>query len=193
MTNAGRTVIGYVATGYGHRNVTAIRTDIDRWYSFYPNIQGIFFDETSISVEDVDFYQNQAAYLRTKQPKSQAFFNPGTSNPEDYVNQISNSTFVVFEGTETALLNVRFFSGWIRAPCYNFANAQWKYRSAAIVHTSSNYQVVVDTVVNYGIGWVYVTDDVMPNPYDVLPSYWANLMSYISSKNRATESKFSEI
>lgn len=23
-----------------------------------------------------------------------------------------------------------------------------------------------------GIGWIYVTDDVLPNPWDTLPSYW---------------------
>ena len=46
---AGVTVIGYVATGYGSNSISSMESQINDYQSWYPNIQGIFFDEMSTS------------------------------------------------------------------------------------------------------------------------------------------------
>ena len=38
----GQDVIGYVFTDYGNRQMNQVKSDIDRYYSFYPRIRGIF-------------------------------------------------------------------------------------------------------------------------------------------------------
>jgi hypothetical protein len=32
-------------------------------------------------------------------------------------------------------------------------------------------------------GWIYVTDDTLPNPWDTLPAFWTNEVNYIRSLN----------
>jgi hypothetical protein len=33
-----------------------------------------------------------------------------------------------------------------------------------------------------GAGWIYVTDDVLPNPWDQLPSYFDRLVQLVSGR-----------
>src|SRR6185437_3141493 len=40
-------VIGYVATGYGSHSIASMEAEMDTWESFYPTVQGVFFDEQS--------------------------------------------------------------------------------------------------------------------------------------------------
>ena len=37
----------------------------------------------------------------------------------------------------------------------------------------------VDRAVTRRSGWVYVTDDVLPNPWDTLPPYWNAFVSRV--------------
>jgi hypothetical protein len=43
---AGQTIVGYVHTSWGARALSAVETDVDTWYALYPDIDGIFIDET---------------------------------------------------------------------------------------------------------------------------------------------------
>jgi len=43
--------------------------------------------------------------------------------------------------------------------------------------------------VQRNIGLVYVTDDVMPNPWDKLPTYWQEKVKYIKSINQGNDSE----
>jgi hypothetical protein len=113
--------------------------------------------------------------------------NPGQSTPENYT---SFSDSIMFFESDYAAFTVPQYkaplpSGWPLAPCYSSYSNSWKYKSNIVVYnvTSSQYQSVVNQVIKRGSGYVYVTDANLPNPYDVLPSYWNELISYISSKN----------
>jgi len=35
-------------------------------------------------------------------------------------------------------------------------------------------------------GWIYITDDTLPNPYDTLPSYWTNEVNLVKSFNEGS-------
>ena len=42
---AGISVLGYVHTSYSSKTASAVKADIDKYRSYYPSIDGIFFDE----------------------------------------------------------------------------------------------------------------------------------------------------
>ncbi len=55
---AGQSVVGYLHTSYGTRPLAQVETDADTWYSFYPELDGIFVDETSTDPTTVaPYYQ----------------------------------------------------------------------------------------------------------------------------------------
>jgi hypothetical protein len=42
-------VVGYVATKYTHKSIASVEAAIDTYYGFYPGLDGIFFDNMSLS------------------------------------------------------------------------------------------------------------------------------------------------
>lgn len=64
----GQHVIGYVDTLYGRRTLATVEGEIDKWYSFYSNLDGIFLDEMSHSPGDATNKTDKATadtYYRT--------------------------------------------------------------------------------------------------------------------------------
>jgi hypothetical protein len=60
---------------------------------------------------------------------------------------------------------------------------------AMIVHSVPDVDTMksyIDLAVARGIGYVYVTDDTLPNPYDSLPSYWQVEVDYVESIRQGT-------
>ncbi len=73
---AGIKVIGYVATGYGSHSIASMEAEMDPWKSFYPTLQGIFFDEQSNSdrrrrplPDAVAVREEHGARLHRRQPR----------------------------------------------------------------------------------------------------------------------------
>src|SRR6185437_3781568 len=58
-------VLGYVATGYGSHSIASMEAEMDTWKSFYPTVQGVFFDEQSNAASDVPHYQTLAQYAKS--------------------------------------------------------------------------------------------------------------------------------
>lgn len=40
----------------------------------------------------------------------------------------------------------------------------------------------IELAVKRNAGTIYVTDDVLPNPWDTLPTYWTNKLTAITTK-----------
>lgn len=171
-------VIGYVHTSYATRPVEQVRTEIDRYYSFY-ELDGIFVDEmTNDSVADhLAYYQSLYAHVKAKDRSHIVIGNPGSRAPAAYVTRPVVDTLVTFE-------NRTGYDNYVPDPwtktqpaaalahlCYSVANAQ----------TASNY---VNLAVARNAGFIYVTDDGGNNPWDRLPSYWAEEIAQVEQINR---------
>jgi hypothetical protein len=161
---AGVTVIGYVPTSYGARSVAAIQADIDHWKQFYPGIQGIFFDEMSIRLGDELIYKTVSQYAKSK-GMTFTVGNPGVDTKPTFVG--ATDTVIIYEGAgfppTTAL------SGWHTSyPKSSFAILA--YGVPALDHAA------IKEARNY-VGYVYVNTDVLPNPWDSLPSYLGALFA----------------
>ena len=60
-------------------------------------------------------------------------------------------------------------------------------RFANVLHTapsSIDFPGVLATAKGRNVGYIYVTDDVLPNPYDRLPSTWAKQVRQLATFNR---------
>ncbi len=166
--NAGRKVIGYVSTAYGNRARADVVADIDKWYSFYPAIDGIFLDEQTNTAAGVAHYADLYNYVRAKDADGIVAANPGTSTIESYTS--TADIIMTFENTG--------------ANHATHANPAWmanysRFRFWDAVHTTAteaDMRTVVTKVktAERNVGWTYVTDQDLPgNPWDVLAAYWS--------------------
>ncbi|MFT4569799.1 MAG: hypothetical protein ACI8TX_000300 [Hyphomicrobiaceae bacterium] len=169
---AGIAVLGYVYTSYTARSAAVVEADIDTFYSLY-DIDGIFIDETSNNCADQAYYASLKAYVAGKDASAVTVINPGINTPECFIN--TADIILNFEGTWT---NYQSWtpSGWETG--YD-ANRFWH-----LVHGTPEGSVADAVLLSQqnNAGWVYVTPDGLPNPWDTLPSpsYWSTELDYVA-------------
>ena len=163
LQQAGIVVIGYVATGYTSRGIPAVEADIDQWKSFYPVLQGIFFDEQSNSAGDEAFYKTVSQYSKAK-GLTFTVGNPGADTGPSYIGAVDVG--LIYESF--GLPATSRLTGWHSSfPKSNFGIIPY---GAALDHA---YVKAAKALV----GYIYVTDDDLPNPWDSLPSYFSDLLA----------------
>jgi len=133
LKNAGVEMIGYVYTSYGARSIADVKKDIDTYASKYPLLTGIFFDEVSDSASQVAFYTQAYNYVMQK-GYSHSILNPGVQPAEAYVD-ISTS-IVIFEEAASKLSS-KSFSSFVTCASSSAEKSSYKYKFAAIAHTSA--------------------------------------------------------
>lgn len=191
--SSGKTVIGYVRTGYlgvsdksfktrlGSDNLadwaSQIEQDVDKWFKLYPSIGGIFFDEGWPHCGPNNIYSNLYAYINTytkrKYPGAFTVLNPGSTIAQ------------CFEDTIDSLLT---FERSYEAYMSDYKENDWTPKDdRKIWHIV--YDVPEDKITNTitlsrarHVGYLEVTDDVYkPNPYDNVPNdkYMNAVMSIV--------------
>lgn len=178
LHQAGGTVIGYIHTSYGTRPLTDVEADIDLYLSFYA-VDGFFVDEMSNdeNTNHLDYYAALYQYIKAKNTNYLVAGNPGTRTQEDYLTWPTSDSLMIFENDGTN------FPGYVPSiwvaqhPARQFVYLPYDVSTAA---TMSNY---VGLAVARNAGWIYITDDTLPNPYDTLPSYWTNEVDLLQSYN----------
>lgn len=160
---AGIGVIGYVDTNYGAIAAATVEANIDKYYTWY-GVDGIFLDRVSTSVGDLTYYTTLYQYVRAKTGADLVVLNPGTNTVEGYA--AISDIILNFEGTY--------------ASYGSFTPSTWtrKYNATKFWHViygcaSGNVAAAITASKAKGAGWVNLTDDVAPNPYDTLASYLA--------------------
>lgn len=164
---AGAKVLGYVHTRYGVRPIAEVKADVDKHQQWYA-VSGIFVDTTSNDPALVPYYEDLCSYIKGK--GLFVCLNPGTRCPERLA-QIADAVMVV----ETDL--ARYLTHTHNAWEVNYPGKLWH-----CIHTcpESEMPKVVATAKARGAGYVLVTQDVMPNPYDGLPAYWNALCAEVA-------------
>lgn len=193
--NSGKTVIGYVRTGYlgvsqqqfktrlGSGNLadwtSQIEQDVDKWFELYPDtIGGIFFDEgwPECGPNNIysDLYTHINAYTKRKHPGAYTVLNPGSPMAQ------------CFENTMDTLLT--FESSYETYTSSAYTPNDWKPQdSRKIWHIV--YRVPQDKIAEVaalalerGAGYLEMTSDDNPNPYDNVPSdeYMNEAMKVVS-------------
>jgi hypothetical protein len=160
------TLVGYITTSYGRRPLGEVEADVDRWIQLYPGIRGIFFDEQSSGEDQVDYQAALYQYVRGRKKLDLVLTNPGTACSERYLSRPTTDAACLFEGPLAA--------GEIPLPAYASRSAA-KGRVAALpygVDTADRMRKCLESAVEKGVGYLYITDSAGPMPWSRLPRYW---------------------
>jgi len=155
-------VIGYVGTNYGGNSVSSVEAKIDTWKSFYPTLQGIFFDEQSHDTGEITYYKTISQYAKSK-GLSYTVGNPGASVPTAYVGALD--TMLVYESAGLpAMTALSPYSGYPKA---NFG---------VIPYATSFDATFVQNARKY-VQYIYLQTDNLPNPWNSLTPYFSQLLA----------------
>ncbi|HKW04669.1 MAG TPA: spherulation-specific family 4 protein, partial [Nitrososphaerales archaeon] len=151
------TVLGYVFTSYGSRNRNEITQDIDsysRWYG----VDGIMFDEMSLSIESAEYYASLREFSKSRDAPL-CLGNPGKALPEGYPLTMD-------------IVNIYEDAGM--PPDFTWSTYNSGTKLSMIAHGVEDFGTVNLEKVS-GLGYLFLTDGRLPNPYDRLPSYFSKL------------------
>ncbi|MCC6492271.1 MAG: hypothetical protein IT424_04550 [Pirellulales bacterium] len=180
---AGGRVIGYVYSSYGNRPLAEVTADIDRYAAWYA-IDGIFVDEMANTgpAERLNYYKSIYDHAKTKDPKWEVMGNPGTHTIEAYADWPTADRLMVFENTGA------------QSPPYVPSPWTANYDSDRFVHlvhtepSAENMAAALDLALQRNAGGIYITDDVMNNPWDRLPTYWQAEVAAVAAINSTIQS-----
>jgi hypothetical protein len=173
---SGTKLIGYVYSDYGNRAISSVEADIDKYYTWYPSVDGIFVDEAnnnSCTVE-LNYYRTLYNYIKGKSASATVVLNPGAVTLECYVN--SSDILITFESDFTS-----YSGSWHSGHAWeaNYPASRFWH----LVHNtpSGSMATALGLSRQRHAGWVYVTDDAMPNPWDTLASYWSSEIADVAA------------
>ncbi len=154
---AGIELIGYTYTSYGRRPSGDVLADAKKYRDWY-GITSVFLDETPEQCGSLPYYDN---LYKTLHPfNGRVIINPGQNVEECYVGVAD--TIVNFEGHVTDYLSWNAASWVQQYPTSKF----WHIVYAA---QTSNLTPALNKARENHSGYIYLTDDIMPNPFDRLP------------------------
>jgi hypothetical protein len=160
---AGIAVLGYVATAYGQRPSADVLSDINGYYDLYQP-SGIFLSEGPMDADCVGMEAKFLAYAsaaRARDPK--AFVAVGTRYCPAYI--YFSDLIVLFARQETEYQTFQPANWMPSRSADRFAHLVSEVPGQAMEATLARARAL-------GAGWLYVTDDLLPNPWDSLPSYF---------------------
>jgi hypothetical protein len=164
LKDAGVIVIGYVSTAYTNRALSAVKSDIDKWASWY-DVDGIFFDEQT-NWSGKEWYYTQAGDYAESKGLDFTVGNPGANSLPSYLDTVD----VVLIYESPGLPNLNNYRSWD-----SYDNAQLGMIPFGVGSLPTTWIQNAKQM----LGWLYVTNDVLPNPWDSLPSYFDNMVALL--------------
>lgn len=153
----GINVVGYVATTYGKKDLSAVKSEVDKWNTMY-GVKNIFFDEVTNTSNGISYYQDLYDYVR-----GTTILNPGTSTIEGYMD--CSDIIMDYESSYDSYISASFPSWRNKYDADRFCHLIYEASQAE----SANASILAK---ERNVGWVYFTDDkYSPNPWDSLASY----------------------
>ena len=161
------TLLAYVSTGYGTRDADAVLADMANYAAWYP-LSGFFFDEapgTDTCDAEYGAYAGYAAAARDAVPGAFVALNPGTDTCVSYL--------------DFADLLLTFESDAPDYAGHTSAMPPDPDHTWHLVYGTGDWAGVLDHAAELDAGYVYVTDDVLPNPWDTLPTWLEDEAAYV--------------
>lgn len=177
---AGIRVVGYVYTSYGSRSLAAVESDINDYYSWYPDVDGIFLDEASTDCANEAYYAALNSYVKSKGGTGLTILNPGTQTNQCY--EPAADVLLTFEGTDKQYVSSYSAPSWVaQYPASHFWHVIYATSSVSAMAAAVQLSKARNA------GYVYVTSATLPNPYDVLPTglYWSGELADIGMSGGA--------
>ncbi|MCC7261954.1 MAG: spherulation-specific family 4 protein, partial [Candidatus Latescibacteria bacterium] len=167
LRTAGGRVIGYVHTSYGQRPLAEVLAEVDAYYQRYA-LDGIFFDETTgdTTAAHLSYYRACGEYVQKRAPRALVVLNPGTDADQAYLG--SASCLLLFENDQASASLL----GWQPPAWVSPGRAGQVAVLAYHLPDAAAMAAVLERALGAGAGWLYLTDDTLPNPWDTLPVFW---------------------
>ena len=167
--------MGYVHTSYASRSPAAARADVDAYYRWY-NVDGIFFDEASTDCANEGYYASLNGHVKAKGGIARTILNPGTAPGHCYAS--TADILVTFEGSYAQYLTSYSAPAWLE---HYPASRIWHVVYATPSASAMTHAIRLSKVRR--AGYLYVTPETLPNPYEVLPdgAYWSDELGAIRS------------
>ncbi len=172
LHDAGITILGYVYTEWGTRDMQNVKADIDLYDQCF-NIEGIFLDQTATGTNKLNYYRELYRYVKEESLNlDKVVLNPGTNIHEDYLTV--GDTIGIFGD---------YSNNW---PGYQPDDYVYTYpaeRFAIFVYAvpdADTMEAYIGLAVDRNIGYVYLTNDIIPNPWDTLPSFFDSLLATLT-------------
>lgn len=176
---AGIKNIGYIRTDYRNRSVAEVVAEVDTYFRLYGenNISGFFFDEIKVDEnQSVAYMQSIYNYVKSRSADKLVMGNPGR--------QINDKMAPYADIFVTSEISADEYINRFSAPKSEFENNP--ANSGHIMHiiygaTPDQYETIVKLSRERNAGWLIITDDTQPNPYDGLPADISRMAGLINN------------
>ena len=169
---AGIIVLGYTWTDYGNRSGVAVRSEISKYKNWYA-VDGIFFDAMSNLRGKLKYYTNLDNYTKAR-GLTLTVGNSGTDTRPIYIGSVDN--IIIYESPGTPSL--AYLGGW--------HSSHDKSNFSFVSYDVSSLEESFVANATQHVSYMYITDDDLPNPYDSLPDYLADLVAVIGDANEGS-------
>lgn len=194
LTGASIQVIGYVSSAYMDRSLALVKADALKWTQLYPRVRGIWVDEmpngygTRTVSEIIAYYHELYVYCKSTLNLDYVYVNPGSTIEKEIWDGNVGDNVAWYETSGLPTL-AQMTEGSA------YYTSMWeipKHCKTVIAHSVATWNEADVKLVKQYNGWIYITNDVMPNPYDSLSNWiyelYATLSSDVSSSsNNALE------
>jgi len=160
-------VLGYVTTSYANRDLARVEREIDTFEAWY-HVDGIFLDEAANTPDKLPYYAKLKTHIVKLNKHALTIINPGTETIEGYM--AVADIVLTFEGSYEDYKKIYHQPDWVsKYPAGKFWHVVYK------AATVDDMKETVRLSKERNAGWVYVTSELMPNPYGKMPTeaYWS--------------------
>ena len=187
----GKKTLVYVTAGYDKVSAAVVADRVDSALAAYPGVDGVFLDE--ILYNECDKYKALATGsgslkgIKARNPGKLVVLNPGAPMLACYKGLADG-----YLNLERADANVKEWLDNVNLPS-NYSEYNWMFGADIrpqmwqMVHSvpADRMAAAADDAVSRNASVLYLTPDLLPNPYDNLPSpsAWAALVNRVNDYN----------
>jgi hypothetical protein len=171
---AGQMVLGYVDTSFAARALADAQAEINQWYAFYSQLDGIFLDQTPDSATSIaSYYKPLSDQIRAKPGAHVVVINPG--QPDFAEGYMALADVAMSYENPYGSAGDGYAPGQYSAPAWMAKYPAERFWHVILeVADAAAMRNVLDLARARNVGHVYVTNYADPPAYARIPTYFTD-------------------